>query len=149
MIPSPSSRRAAIDRWVASLNPMFVVIQARVKAMKLGDPALEVGPSFIKKASAFEADKVRRGAVWWVPGTGNVGFHVDFMQGGVRIEAWTGRERRVSAWIAGKVTDDGLKKDLGVVLVCAGLTDLARTEEVRNSLFSAQNRKGRNALEEA
>lgn len=141
MIPSPSGRRAAIDRWIASLTPMFSVIQARAKMLKLGAPSLEVGPAFIKKGSVTDPDKVRRGSVWWVPDVGNVGFHVDFMHGGVRIEAWTGKDRRASVWIAGKVTEDCLKKDLKVVLIAAGLTNLSGTEEVRASLFSGRNQK--------
>lgn len=148
MIPSPSSRRAAVDRWIASLNPFFAVITTRAKNLKLGEPDLQVGPAFIKKTSAFDPDKIRAGAVWWVNGTGNVGFHVDFHKGGTRIEAWTGKSRRGTLWIAGKLTEDCLKKDLKVVMVSAGLTDLARTEEVRNSLFSARYPQGKPALDQ-
>lgn len=146
---SPSARRAAIDRWIVSLNPLFAVITERAKSLKLGDPKLEVGPAFLKRTSIAEADKIRRGLVWWIPGKGNCGFHVDFQKGGTCVEAWTGKDRRVSLWINGKVTEKGLKNDLKVALVAAGLTDLARTEALRDSLFSARNQKGNKALDEA
>lgn len=149
MISSPSARRAVIDRWIVSLTPLFTIISARAKGLKLGDPALEVGPNFMKHTSPGESDKIRRGAVWWVKGKGNCGFHVDFEKGGVRIEAWTGKDRHVSVWVAGKVTEDGLKEDLKMVLSAAGLTDLAHTEDVRASLFPGRVLKGRNALDEA
>jgi hypothetical protein len=78
--------------------------------------------------------------VWWI-NERNCGFHVDFYSGGIHIEAWTGRERKTSTSISGKVTESTLKKDLTVCLVAAGLTDLARTEEVRANLFTRTAKK--------
>src|SRR4051812_27790783 len=81
-------------------------------------------------------DRIRKGAVWFVKGR-NCGFHVDFCANGMtHIEAWVGGDRRISTWISGSVTHASMKKDLGVCLAAAGLTDLARTEEVRDQLFS-------------
>lgn len=148
MIPSPSSRRAMVDRWIVSLRPLFTIVAAGAAGLGLGTPTLEVGPSFLKKSNAFDADRVRRGSVWWIKGVGNVGFHVDFSKGGVRIEAWTGKDRHASVWISGKITEDTLARDLKVVLIAAGLTDMVRTEKVRASLMSARNRKGKKALDE-
>lgn len=83
--------------------------------------------------------RIRKGVVWFVSGK-NCGFHVDFCSGGIEIEAWTGSDRRTKAWISGKVTEATFKKDLTVCLVAAGLTDLARTEEVRAQLFTPKAR---------
>lgn len=111
---------------------MFEVIAFKKKMLNLGE-AHEVGPMVIRKGVKLE--RIRKGVVWFVGGK-NCGFHVDFCAGGIEIEAWTGSERRTKAWISGKVSEPTLKKDLTVCLVAAGLTDLARTEEVRQALFS-------------
>lgn len=133
----PASRRAKADRWIISLTPFFQVINTRVDLLKLGEPALNVGPAFMGKERFDDGngDRVRRGAVWWIKGHGNCGFHVDFSAAGIEIEAWTGKERRTTTWIAGKASEVTLKKDLTVCLVAAGLTDLARTQDVRDQLF--------------
>lgn len=131
MIPRLSNR-AKVDRWIAKLTPMFEVITSRINMLNLGQ-AHGLGPLVIRSGSKVE--RIRKGAVWFVSGK-NCGFHVDFCSGGVEIEAWTGSDRRSRLWISGKVTEVGLKKDLTVLLVAAGLTDLARTEQVRENLFS-------------
>ncbi len=124
-------RRTNADRWIVSLNPFFRVITSKIKAADLGHPRVEVGPTYIHKEIPSGQDFIRRGAVWFVSGL-NVGFHVDFYPSGVHIEAWQGKERRVSVWIAGEYTERTLGRDLSVSMVAAGLTDLARTAEVRN-----------------
>lgn len=128
---TPSTRRSRIDRWIVSLHPMFTVIQDRVKALKLGDPRVSYGPTFMTRDSPAATDKVRRGAVWFIGGI-QTGFHVDFHLSGLHIEAWSGKDRRVSVWIAGTYTEQSLKKDLNLALAASGLTELARTHEVRN-----------------
>lgn len=135
--PRPSGRRATADRWIASLQPMFDVIVTRTRKLKLGAPRLEVGPTYITKESG---DRIRKGAVWFIGGK-NTGFHVDFLPAGIHIEAWQGKERHASVWISGKVTEATLRKDLNVVLIAAGLPDLARTEEVRRHLFPTTKAK--------
>lgn len=131
-------RRARVTRWVTSLTPLINVIGFKAQHLGLGEPRLEVGPSFLPR-SQFEdqaGDRIRKGAVWFVSGR-NCGFHVDFCESGrTHIEAWTGGDRSTSTWIAGSVTEASLKKDLSVCLVAAGLTDLARTDQVRAELFS-------------
>lgn len=125
-------------RWIISLNPFMDIINSKMNKLGLGKPRLEVGPSWMPR-ERFEdsgGDRVRKGAVWFVGGR-NCGFHVDFCASGqLHIEAWIGGDRRISTWISGDVTETTLKKDLGVCLAAAGLTDLARTEEVRDHLFS-------------
>jgi len=132
------ARRAKALRWVASLSPMFDVISMKIPMLGLGEPRLEVGPTLLPREH-FEdqgGDRIRRGAVWFVGGR-NCGFHVDFCSNGsTHIEAWTGGDRKTSTWITGDVTEISLKRDLTVCLVAAGLTDLARTEDVRAQLFS-------------
>jgi hypothetical protein len=130
--PRPAARRARIDRWIISLNPMFEVIAKKVQSLKLGEPRLQCGPTFMDNASP-SPEKIRRGAVWFV-GETQTGFHVDFMRTGVHIEAWSGKDRRVSVWVAGAYTESTLKKDLTLALAASGLTELARTSEVRNIL---------------
>lgn len=117
---------------------MFDIISTKVAGLKLGDPRLEVGPTLIKKT--LGADRIRKGAVWFLAGK-NTGFHVDFLPAGIHIEAWQGKERHASVWISGKVTEATLRKDLNVVLIAAGLPDLARTEEVRRHLFPTTKAK--------
>lgn len=142
MIPrSAAARRAKADRWIASLNPLFDVINSRIMAAKFGQPGLNVGPTFMA-GDRFDdgRDRIRRGAVWWIKGQ-NCGFHVDFSFAGIEIEAWTGKDRRSTTWISGKVSEVTLKKDLTVCMVAAGLTDLARTEHVRGQLFTRTAKK--------
>lgn len=137
MIPE-ATRRAKAARWIASLNPLLQVFNAKVDQLGLGEPRLNNGPAFLpgKRFEDLAGDRIRRGAVWFVGGR-NCGFHVDFCANGqTHIEAWTGGDRRSSTWICGSVTEGSLKRDLTVCLVAAGLTDLARTEEVRANLFS-------------
>lgn len=124
------SRRAKVDRWIASLTPYFDVIATKTVMLGLGDPGMTVGPTLMTEGGAH----IRKGAVWWISER-NCGFHVDFFTAGIHVEAWTGRERKTSTRIVGKVTENTLKKDLTVCLVAAGLTDLARTDEVRAQLF--------------
>lgn len=128
---------------MAALNPMFCVIATKCARLGLGDPRLEVGPTFMPREH-FEdmaGNRIRKGAVWFVGGR-NCGFHVDFCSNGqTHIEAWTGGDRRTSTWISGDVSEMSLKKDLTVCLVAAGLTDLARTEEVRAQLFTRTAKK--------
>lgn len=133
MISRPSARRTRIDRWIVSLNPMFEVITTKVRNLKLGEPRLQYGPTFMAKDTTTQPERIRRGAVWFLGGT-QTGFHVDFMTNGLHIEAWSGKDRRVSVWVAGDYTEATLKKDLTLVLAASGLTDLARTSEVRNIL---------------
>lgn len=137
MIPE-ASRRARASRWIATLNPLLKVINYKASCIGLGEPRLSTGPAFLPRKHFDDqaGDRIRRGAVWWVGGR-NCGFHVDFCSNGqTHIEAWTGGERKTSTWISGSVTEASLKRDLTVCLVAAGLTDLARTEEVRDQLFS-------------
>lgn len=132
------TRRAKATRWIVSLNPMFAVITYKMNALGLGKPRLETGPTFLPRSRFEDAagDRIRKGAVWMV-GDRNCGFHVDFCdQNRIHIEAWTGGERRTSTWISGDVSESSLKRDLTVCLVAAGLTDLARTEAVRDQLFT-------------
>lgn len=130
-------RRGAVDRWIISLSPMFSVINNKVKNLKLGEPRLEVGPTLMHKDIPTGQNKIRRGAIWFISGR-QVGFHVDFYPSGLHIEAWSGKERRVSVWIAGEFTESTLKRDLSVSLVAAGLTDLAQTDEVRHLLAGSK-----------
>lgn len=137
MIPE-AARRARASRWVASLNPLLAVVVKKAHCIGLGEPRLLSGPTFLprKHFEDMAGDRIRKGAVWFVKGIGNCGFHVDFCSSGqTHIEAWTSGERRTSTWIAGSVTEQTLRRDLSVCLVAAGLTDLARTEEVRDQLF--------------
>lgn len=137
------TRRSKAVRWIISLNPMLCVIETKMAKIGLGQPRLEVGPSLMLREH-FEdhaGDRIRKGAVWFVTGR-NCGFHVDFCANGqMHIEAWVGADRRISSWISGSVSEASLKKDLTLCLAAAGLTDLARTEEVRAALFqrSARN----------
>lgn len=131
MISRSSARRTAVDRWIASLNPMFQVIQKKMLALKLGEPRLSYGPTSMIKDNGPGPDTIRRGAIWFLSGT-QAGFHVDFHKHGLQIEAWSGKDRRVCVWAAGEYTEQSLKKDLTLALAAAGLTDLARTTEVRN-----------------
>lgn len=142
MIPE-ASRRAKAARWIISLTPLLNVCTAKVTQLGLGEPRLDPGPTFLpgKRFEDLAGDRIRRAAVWFVGGR-NCGFHVDFCANGVtHIEAWVGGDRRTSTWISGSVTEASLKKDLTVSLVAAGLTDLARTEEVRAQLFNRTARK--------
>lgn len=132
------TRRAKAARWIINLHPLLSVVETKVHKVGLGEPRLETGPAWLPREH-FEdqgGDRIRKGAVWFVTGR-NCGFHVDFCANGLlHIEAWVGGDRRTSTWISGGVTEHSLRKDLGVVLAAAGLTDLARTEEVRTTLFS-------------
>lgn len=132
------TRRAKAVRWIIALNPMLNVIDTKMGKVGLGEPRLAVGPAWMPREH-FEdnaGDRIRKGAVWFVTGR-NCGFHVDFCAGGqLHIEAWVGADRRISSWISGSVTESSLKKDLTLCLAAAGLTDLARTEEVRAALFT-------------
>lgn len=142
MIPE-AARRAKASRWIASLTPLLNVFNTKVAQLGLGTPRIESGPAFLpgKRFEDLAGDRIRRGAVWFVAAR-NCGFHVDFCaNGATHIEAWTGGDRVISTWINGKVTEQSLKKDLTVCLVAAGLTDLARTEEVRAQLFNRTVRK--------
>jgi hypothetical protein len=132
------TRRAKAVRWIISLNPMLGVIDKKMEKVGLGKPRLEVGPSWMPREHFEDSggDRIRKGAVWFVTGR-NCGFHVDFCSNGqLHIEAWVGADRRVSSWISGAVSETSLKKDLGLCMAAAGLTDLARTEDVRAALFS-------------
>lgn len=143
MIPEVA-RRAKANRWVNSLSPLLQVIVKKAHNMGLGEPRLESGPTFLprKHFEDLAGDRIRKGAVWFVKGIGNCGFHVDFCSNGqTHIEAWTSGERRTSTWISGSVTEHTLRRDLSVCLVAAGLTDLARTEEVRDQLFKKRSAK--------
>lgn len=125
-------------RRITALKPLIDVVNFKMTKIGLGDPSLEVGPAWMPRERFVDSggDRVRKGAVWFVHGR-NCGFHVDFCASGqLHIEAWIGGDRRISTWIAGSVSEASLKKDLGVCLAAAGLTDLARTEEVRAQLFS-------------
>jgi hypothetical protein len=134
VIPRSSARRTSIDRWIASLKPMFVVIADRTERLRLGKPRVDVGPALITRDAAHDKDRIRRGAVWFIDGQ-NTGFHVEFMRTGFHVKAWHGKERKVDLWVTGKATQTSLNKDLSVVLVAAGLTTLAATERIRGSLF--------------
>lgn len=141
--PRPSGRRATVDRWIASLQPMFDVITFKTQSLRLGEPRLTSGPTLMKKdffSAGSGGDRIRKGAVWFIGGK-NVGFHVDFLASGIHIEAWQSKERHASVWISGKVSESSLKKDLTIVLAAAGLTDLARTNEVRKQLFPSKKAK--------
>lgn len=133
-----ASRRARVTRWIISLHPLLKVVNSKAWRMGLGDPRVESGPALMPRKH-FEdqaGDRIRKGAVWFINGA-NCGFHVDFCaNGSVHIEAWQGNERRISTWICGEVSEKTLKRDLTLCLAAAGLTDLARTEEVRAQLFS-------------
>lgn len=136
------TRRAKAVRWTISLNPLICVIENKTKKVGLGEPRLSVGPSWMPRRhfDDYAGDRIRKGAVWFVTGR-NCGFHVDFCANGqLHIEAWVGADRRISSWISGSVTERSLKRDLGLCLAAAGLTDLARTEEVRAGLFSRSAR---------
>ncbi len=135
MTARPPSRRTAIDRWIIGLTPLFAVVTERTEALCLGEPSASFGPSLMGK-HLFDGrgDRIRKGAVWWIEGK-NCGFHVDFLRQGIRVEAWIGTERRVSADLVGKVSEASLTRDLTVCMEAAGLTDLARTDEVRRQLF--------------
>ncbi len=115
------SRRAAAERWIISLTPFLKVITTKVKNLKLGEPRVNVGPRLIPKEVPSGQDKIRRGAVWFIDAR-NVGFHVDFYKAGLHIEAWSGKDRRVSVWLAGEFTETTLKKDLNAALAAAGIT---------------------------
>lgn len=130
-------RRANADRWIISLSPFFTVISNKVSTLCLGEPRVQVGPLLMPKTVPTGKDKIRRGAVWFIGGS-NVGFHVDFYHSGLHIEAWSGKDRQASVWIAGEFSESTLKKDLSVVLVAAGITGLARIEEVRHLLAGRQ-----------
>lgn len=121
-----------MDRWIASLTPFFDVINTKTSMLGLGEPGMKVGPTLMSEGGGA---RIRKGAVWWINDR-NCGFHVDFFSGGIHIEAWTGRDRKTSTWISGKVTGATLKRDLTVCLVAAGLTDLSRTEHLRDNLFT-------------
>lgn len=132
------TRRARNARWAASLNPLFAVITFKADQLGLNAPRGDVGPTLLPGKHFVDqaGDRIRRGSVWFI-GDRSCGFHVDFCTTGkIHIEAWTGGERTTSTWIAGKVSETSLKRDLTVCLVAAGLTDLARTEEVRAQLFT-------------
>ncbi len=123
-------RRTNADRFV-SLNPFFRIISAKIRKTPLGTPRLEVGPTVMRKQLPSGQDCIRRGAVWFVAGQ-NAGFHVDFYPAGIHIEAWRGKDRQVSVWVAGEYTERTLNRDLSVSMVAAGLTDMSQHTEVRN-----------------
>lgn len=132
------TRRAKAVRWIITLNPLICVIETKMDKVGLGEPRLEVGPCWMPREHFTDSggDRIRKGAVWFVTGR-NCGFHVDFcVNGQLHIEAWIGADRRTSSWISGAVSESSLNKDLGMCLAAAGLTDLARTEEVRAALFT-------------
>lgn len=132
-----ASRRARVTRWIISLNPLLKVVNSKAWRMGLGDPRVESGPGLLpgKHFEDLGGDRIRKGAVWFINGA-NCGFHVDFCaNGSVHIEAWQGGERRISSWISGDVTEESLRRDLTLCLAAAGLSDLARTEEVRAKLY--------------
>lgn len=132
------SRRAKATRWIIALHPLIKVISSKAWRMGLGEPRLESGPCLLPRKHFDDqaGDRIRKGAVWFINGA-NCGFHVDFCANGqMHIEAWQGAERRVSVWISGNVSEESLKRDLTLCLAAAGLSDLARTEEVRAKLFS-------------
>lgn len=134
------TRRALIERWIESLTPFFAVMHDKAMALRLGKPRLEAGPTYLdvdNPGDRFGKGRIRKNCIWFINGA-NVGFHVDFYPAGIHIEAWTGADRHASVWISGKTTEKSLKKDLTMVLAAAGLNDLARTDEIRASLF--QNR---------
>ncbi len=135
--------RTRAVRWIISLNPLIKVIETKAGGLGLGEAQADMGPTLMPRKH-FEdqaGDRIRKGAVWFVGGR-NCGFYVDFCANGqTHIAAWTGKDRKTSTWISGAVTELTLKKDLTVSLVAAGLTDLARTEEVRAELFRAKAKK--------
>lgn len=137
MSNAPRRRRTKAIRQIIALNPMFEVIAYKIDRLGLGKPRLETGPGLMPGTHFDDSggDRIRKGAVWFIKGK-NCGFHVDFCTNGtIHIEAWTGAERHCSVWISGKVGEPSLKKDLTLCLAAAGLTDLARTEEVRATMF--------------
>ncbi len=125
------ARRIAADRRIVALSRFLAVVESKVSTLRLPEPC-QVGPTFMsKKYPGATETWIRRGAVWVIGGR-NVGFHVDFYSAGLDIEAWSGKDRRVSVWIAGEYTEVTLKRDLTVSLVAAGLTDLTHSAEVRD-----------------
>lgn len=125
------SRRARIDRFIVSLTPMFKVIAIKMNKLNLGEPRLMIGPTLLPRESPIGPERIRRGAVWYLKGNVQCGFHVDFAAAGLHIEAWTGQDRRVSVWIAGEYSQASLGKDLGLALAASGLTDLAASSALR------------------
>lgn len=139
MIPEAARRNRAV-RWIVSLDPLLQVCVRRAKRLGLGEPRLESGPTFLPRRyfEDLAGDRIRKGAVWFINSV-NCGFHVDFCANKMtHIEAWQGGERRVSCWISGEMTEQVLNRELSLCLAAAGLTDLARTEEVRATLFSRE-----------
>jgi hypothetical protein len=128
------------SRWIDALDPLLQVCARRAKRLGLGKPSLEAGPTFLsqKRFEDLAGDRIRKGAVWFI-NKANCGFHVDFCANKMtHIEAWQGGERRVSCWISGEMTEQILSRELSLCLAAAGLPDLARTEEVRATLFSRE-----------
>lgn len=148
------TRRARIDRWIASLTPYFDVISLKARSLRLGEPRIEGGPTYLDVDKPGDTlvrprlPRIRKSVVWFIDGA-NVGFHVDFYLAGIHIEAWTGKDRHASLWIAGKVSEKSLKKDLTTVLASAGLNDLARTDEFRATFFHGRHRKEQAPLDKA
>ena len=134
-----AARRARADQWIITLNPLIKVITAKVAKLGLGEPRLAVGPTYLPRRyfEDLAGDRIRKGAVWFIKGHGNCGFHVDFCANAMtHIEGWISAERRISSWISGQVSETSLKKDLTLCVAAAGLLDLARTEEVRANLIT-------------
>lgn len=133
MIALPTTRRTAVDRWIASLNPMLDVVQARIQQLGLGAPRINVGPRFVK-SDEEAADRIRTGATWHINGK-HTGFTVDFLINGIRIRAWNGRERSIEMWATGKITEGSLTRDLKLALDGAGLTHIHQSHELGVTLF--------------
>jgi hypothetical protein len=124
-----SARRAVIDRWIINLTPMFRIVDAITGDLKnLGTPRATIGPAFMGRHLFDDGgDRIRKGAMWWIRGYGNCGFHVDFLNGAVSLSAWCGSDRRASAVLMGKPAGLSLADDLINLLTVAGLATLNRS----------------------
>lgn len=128
------ARRAAIERRILGLRPCMGAIEERLA--RLRTPRVTLGPTFLDGARFPDGrERIRRGAIWFVDGV-RTGFHVDFLSDGVLIEAYSS-ERRMCLELTGKITPEGLRRELGLVLGGAGLLRQVRLDDAHRQVNPA------------
>jgi len=119
--PAPSSPRpdrGDLTDWIAEQQPLVDVVSAAIAGAGLGEPRIQVGPSFYPRRFGGDVAHLRRGAVWFLGRPPkNTGFRVEMYGGWTKIVAWS-MHRRMTVECH-DVAPEVLAKDLWLTLqVC-------------------------------